>query len=107
MVINQSTQTAAVDWRSFSVDKGETVNILQANSQAVLVNRVIGYDPTRIPGQINANGHVVLSNPRGAYFSADSQVDVGSLVAMTLSLSEEKLQSGIPSQTNGHLIAGG
>ena len=94
MVINQSTQTAAVDWRSFSVDKGETVNIVQPNAQAVLINRVIGYDPTRILGQINANGRVVLSNPRGVYFATGSQVDVGSLVATTLSLSDADLQSG-------------
>ncbi|MFG6489764.1 autotransporter-associated beta strand repeat-containing protein, partial [Roseateles sp. BYS78W] len=95
MVINQSTQTAAVDWRSFSVDKSETVNIVQPNSQALLINRVIGYDPTRILGQINANGRVVLSNPRGVYFSADSQIDVGSLVATTLSISDADLQSGV------------
>ncbi|TCU96311.1 autotransporter-associated beta strand repeat-containing protein [Roseateles saccharophilus] len=95
MLINQSTQTAAVDWRSFSVDKGETVNIVQPNSQALLINRVIGYDPTRILGQINANGRVVLSNPRGVYFSADSQVDVGSLVATTLGISDADLQSGV------------
>jgi filamentous hemagglutinin family protein len=94
MEIKQGSQTAAVDWRSFSVDKGETVNILQPNAQAVLINRVIGYDPTRILGQINANGRVVLSNPRGVYFAAGSQVDVGSLVATTLSLSDADLQSG-------------
>ena len=94
MEINQSTQTAAVDWRSFSVGKGETVNIVQPNSQAVLINRVIGYDPTRILGQINANGRVVLSNTRGVYFSSESQVNVGSLVATTLGISDADLQSG-------------
>ena len=95
MLINQSTQTAAVDWRSFSVGKGETVNIVQPNSQALLINRVIGYDPTRILGRINASGRVVLSNPRGVYFSADSQIDVGSLVATTLGIGDAELQSGV------------
>ena len=61
MLINQSTQTAAVDWRSFSVGKGETVNIVQPNSQALLINRVIGYDPTRI---------VVAGSSAGAHLAA-------------------------------------
>ncbi|MBI3348962.1 MAG: filamentous hemagglutinin N-terminal domain-containing protein, partial [Burkholderiales bacterium] len=94
MEIKQTSQTAGLDWRSFSVDKGETVQIYQPNAQSLLINRVIGYDPTRILGQINANGRVVLSNPRGVYFGAGSQVDVGSLVATTLGISDADLQSG-------------
>jgi autotransporter-associated beta strand protein len=47
-----------------------------------------------IQGSLQANGQVFLSNPNGVLFTKDAQVNVGSLVATTLHMSNEDLASG-------------
>ncbi|MBL8351883.1 MAG: autotransporter-associated beta strand repeat-containing protein, partial [Burkholderiaceae bacterium] len=92
--ILQSSSKAGIDWRSFSIAAGERVLIRQPDTASVLFNRVTGADPSLIFGQLQANGRVFLSNPRGIIFGAGSQVDVGSLVATTLSVNTTMLASG-------------
>ena len=68
--------------------------IRQPDAASVLFNRVLGADPSLIFGQIQANGRVFLSNPRGILFGAGSQVDVASLLATTLSVNSTALVNG-------------
>lgn len=84
MRIVQGTDRAGLDWTSFSLGTGETLNIQQPGSSSVLFNRVLGPDPSKLYGQISANGRVFLSNPRGVVFGTGGQVDVAALVATTL-----------------------
>ena len=84
--IVQTSAKAGIDWRSFSIAVGERVTVRQPDAQSVLFNRINGDDPSLIFGQLQANGRVFLSNPRGIIFGAVSQVDVGGLVATTLEL---------------------
>ena len=84
--ILQTSAKAGLDWQSFSIAAGERVLIRQPDASSVLFNRVLGADPSLIFGQLQANGRVFLSNPRGIIFGAGSQVDVGSLVATTLAV---------------------
>ncbi|WP_455653072.1 GLUG motif-containing protein [Phascolarctobacterium sp.] len=77
----------AIDWNSFNIGKGETVNFQQL--QAVL-NYVTGSQRSEIFGNLNGNGaHVFLLNPNGILFGESAQVNVGSLTASTRSLSEQ------------------
>jgi filamentous hemagglutinin family protein len=92
--IRQTTPRAGLDWTRFSIAAGEKVIISQPGSTSVLLNRVIGNDPSLIYGQMQSNGSVWLINPRGIVFGATSQVDVGSLVASTLSITSEDIASG-------------
>ena len=92
--ITQTTQNLAVDWQSFSVGAGETVRFVQPDAQSVALNRVLGADPSTILGQLSANGQVFLLNPNGILFGSTAQVDVGGLVASTLSLSNEDFAAG-------------
>ena len=94
LAIQQSTARAGIDWARFSIGAGETVRITQPGASSVLVNRVTGLDPSVILGRMQANGRVFLTNPRGVIFGAGSQVDVGSLVATTLSLSDADARAG-------------
>jgi len=87
MEIRQGSDTASIDWRSFSIGSNESLRIVQPSSQSVLVNRVIGNDPSQILGRLDANGRVFLSNPRGILFGRDAVVDVGGLLATTLAIS--------------------
>ena len=92
--VQQGSQRAAIDWRSYDVGSGHTVLYQQPNAQAIVLNRVTGPDPSVIAGRIQANGQVVLVNGSGVVFTRGSQVDVQSLVVSS---------AGV---TNGNFMAG-
>jgi filamentous hemagglutinin family protein len=92
--VTQSSNKMAVDWQSFSVGQGKTVNFIQPGSSAVVLNRVIGNDVSSIQGAIKANGQVFLINPNGVIFSPTAQVNVGSLIASTRNITNEQFNAG-------------
>ncbi|TWB71841.1 hypothetical protein FBZ87_10685 [Nitrospirillum amazonense] len=94
LTITQGTDKAAINWQSFSIGAGEKVDFLQPSSSSVILNRVIGNDPSSIFGQLTANGTVMLVNPNGVIFGAGSRVDVGSLVATTANISDADFLAG-------------
>ena len=94
MLIQQSTAKAGLDWTQFSIAAGERVQVAQPDRTSVLLNRVVGENPSLIYGALQSNGSVWLINPRGIVFGASSRVDVGGLVASTLGISNDALQSG-------------
>src|SRR6266496_5171081 len=79
--VNQSTQRAVIDWRSFNIAPSETTNFNQPSSSSVTLNRVNAADPSQILGTLNANGNLVLINPNGVFFGPGTQVDVNGLIA--------------------------
>jgi filamentous hemagglutinin family protein len=87
--ITQNTNKMVIDWNSFSVGQGNTVNFIQPSSSAIALNRVTGTDVSHIQGAINANGQVFLINPNGILFSTTAQVNVGALVASTRNISND------------------
>src|SRR5262249_40792688 len=56
MTINQSTQSANINWTSFSIGAGNSVLISQPSSSSVLYNNVVGTSPSQIFGHLSANG---------------------------------------------------
>lgn len=77
----------AIDWNSFNIGKGETVNFQQLKA---VLNYVTGSQRSEIFGNLNGNGaHVFLLNPNGILFGESAQINVGSLTASTRSLSEQ------------------
>lgn len=92
--IQQFSDRLAIDWSSFSVGVGNSVNFLQPSNSSVALNRVTGGDPSAIFGSINANGRVFLINPAGVLFGASAQVNVAGLVATTLNMDQADFQSG-------------
>ncbi len=93
-VITQTSQRAVIDWTSFSIAAGERVRFNQPSTTAVTLNRVIGYDPSQILGQMSSNGRVFLVNPYGVVFGAGARIDVGGLVVSTLSMSTGDFMAG-------------
>ena len=65
MHIVQGSSRAIINWDSFSIGKGESVNITQPTSQSTLLNRVLGNNPSEIFGSLSANGQLFLINPAG------------------------------------------
>ncbi|MEW6278101.1 MAG: filamentous hemagglutinin N-terminal domain-containing protein [Candidatus Eremiobacterota bacterium] len=94
LTIQQLTDKAIVDWRSFSIGSGEWVRFLQPSQWSAILNRVTGQDPSLILGALNANGQVFLVNPNGIVFGPTARVDVGSLFATTMQISNQDFMSG-------------
>jgi filamentous hemagglutinin family protein len=94
MVIQQSTDRAAINWQSFNVGKDAKVQFVQPSASSVTLNRVLGNDPSQIFGQITANGQVILSNPSGVFFGKDARVDVGGLIATTHGIGNADFMAG-------------
>ncbi len=92
--VEQHTGRAIIDWQRFNVGSGEMVKFVQPSEMAVILNRVTGRDPSLILGKLQANGQVFLVNPNGILFGPQAQVDVGSLVATTLGISDQSFLDG-------------
>lgn len=94
VTITQGSQNVSINWQSFNIGKSETVNFIQPNHNAAALNRVLGSDPSSILGNLNANGKVFLINPNGVLFGQSAMVNVGGLVASSLSLSDNDFMTG-------------
>jgi filamentous hemagglutinin family protein len=93
--ITQTSQSAIVNWQSFSIGQGSSVNIQQPNSTSAMLNRVTGNAPSSIAGSLTANGQVYLVNPNGIAITSTGVVNAaGAFVASTLGISDADFQSG-------------
>jgi filamentous hemagglutinin family protein len=94
MTVNQTSQRAVVNWNTFNLGSAASINFVQPNAEAVILNRVTDSNPSQIFGRITSNGQVFISNANGVYFSPTSSVDVGSITATTHSISNDNFMSG-------------
>jgi len=94
MTIQQDSHKLIADWTSFSIGENHTVNFVQPGRDAAALNRVLGDQVSDIRGALNANGQVFLINPNGIVFGATAEVNVGSLVASTLNISNDDFMAG-------------
>jgi filamentous hemagglutinin family protein len=92
--IVQGSQNLAINWARFGIAAGESVNFVQPGSSAIALNRVTGTEASAIHGSLNANGQVWILNPNGVLFGNGASVNVGGLVASTLSLSDADFMAG-------------
>jgi len=83
--IVQTSPDLFLSWLSFNVGSQDTVNFVQPSSSAIAVNRILGSNGSEILGHLSANGEVWLVNPNGIVFGEGAEVNVGGLIASTLS----------------------
>jgi len=95
MTINQITNKATLNWQSFNIDKGYSVEFKQPSTTSVALNKIGQNDASKIFGSLTANGQVYLINQNGFLFGKDSQVNVNALVASTLDISQADFEAGI------------
>ncbi|HXS73135.1 MAG TPA: filamentous hemagglutinin N-terminal domain-containing protein [Rhodanobacteraceae bacterium] len=92
--ITQSSPNAIINWQSFSIGAGNTVQFMQPGRTSVALNRVLGADPSIILGNLTANGNVFLVNPNGVLFGNGAVVSVGGLVASTMGITNADFMAG-------------
>lgn len=85
--VTQTSSRAVIDWRAFDIAPTETVNFLQPNAQAAVLNRVTGSQFSSLQGTLNANGQVYLVNPNGILIGNGAAINVGSFFASTANIS--------------------
>lgn len=100
--IKQTQQQAILNWTTFNVGSGTTVNFDQSAGGAnvgqwIAFNKV--NDPSGVPsqilGSIQAQGQVYIINQNGIIFGAGSQVNVHTLVASSLPINDNLISRGL------------
>ncbi|MBX2861682.1 MAG: filamentous hemagglutinin N-terminal domain-containing protein [Vampirovibrio sp.] len=86
--ITSNSNQAIINYQSFNIGAGETVNFFMPGSAASILNQVLGSGATLINGQLNANGIVLLTNPNGINIGAAGAVQTGGFLASTLPISD-------------------
>ncbi|MDE2583296.1 MAG: filamentous hemagglutinin N-terminal domain-containing protein, partial [Rhodospirillales bacterium] len=92
--IDQSSQRAALNWRSFDVGSQQSVDFHQPDANAVVLNRVVGPNPSQIAGKITANGQVILQNQDGITFYKGAQVNAAGFVATAAGITKKNFMAG-------------
>ncbi len=107
--INQTQQKAILTWDTFNVGAKTDLNFNQhGNRDWVALNRVLDPNmaPSRILGNIIADGSVYVINQNGIIFGGTSQVNVGTLIASTANISNDQFlnQSIYSTQSGGNYL---
>lgn len=99
VTVGQNQQKAILTWDSFNVGRETDLVFAQGgHSDWVALNRVTdaSADPTRILGNIKADGSVYVINRNGVIFGGTSQVNVRNLIASTANISNiQFLERGV------------
>jgi filamentous hemagglutinin family protein len=93
LTVSQTSDKAVIDWSSFSVAKGNSVQF--NNGTGATLNRVIGGNLSSIDGLLSATGSVYLINPNGVIIGKSGVVKVGGgFTASTLDIGNANFMAG-------------
>ncbi len=93
MTINQLSRSGIINWQSFSVGAGNSVQF--NNGNGATLNRVTGNNLSQIMGSLSATGSIYLINPQGIVVGTQGRVTTGgSFVASTRDIDDNAFLSG-------------
>lgn len=93
LLITQGSDTAVINWDSFSVGQGGLVDF--QNGDGATLNRVTGDGVSHIDGRLTATGSVYVMNGAGVVIGETGVVDVGgTFVASTLDVTDGDFING-------------
>jgi len=94
MVIETGSD-AIIHWNEFSIAEGEITRFVMPDSHFRVLNRVMGDNLSEIYGALEANGNVILVNPKGVLFGENASIDTASFIASSLDvLDSDFLKNG-------------
>lgn len=95
MILNQSSDRAIVNWDSFSIGRGNSVDIQQPGTSSAILNRVTGETTSQIHGRLTATGNVFIVNPNGLFIGKQGEVQAGGgFVGSTLDTQDDDFMAG-------------
>jgi filamentous hemagglutinin family protein len=92
--VTQTTPNAAVNWQSYNVGSGQTVQYVDPSSSSITLNRVVGANPSEIAGRIISNGTVFIVNQSGLLFDGSAQINTAGLVVSAAGISNSNFMAG-------------
>ncbi len=105
LTVSQTSSKAIIDWSSFSIGQGGTVQF--DNGAGATLNRVTGTGVSSIDGLLSATGSVYLINPNGVIVGKTGVVNTGgTFVASTLDVANSSFLAGGPLTFSGPATAG-
>lgn len=107
MTINQTTQRAKLVWDSFNVANGSGVTFKVPDSSSTTLNVINDLSPSIIQGAVTSNGQLYMVNHNGIIFDKGAQINVHTLIASTLDISDAAWANGIGSITDGSAVFAG
>ncbi|MBL6939642.1 MAG: filamentous hemagglutinin N-terminal domain-containing protein [Alphaproteobacteria bacterium] len=93
-IIDQKTGKAVINWNSFSIGAGGSVQFNQPNASAIALNRVLGGEASSFYGKLLANGQVWIINQNGILFGQGATFNVGGILATTADISDTDFAAG-------------
>lgn len=82
--INQTSDRALIEWKSFDIAAGETTRFIQPGANSLALNRVVNSNQiSAINGNLLANGRVLVINPNGVIIGPQGNVDTAGFIAST------------------------
>lgn len=108
LTIDQTTQNVILDWSSFNIGAGDKVIFIQPSSNSIALNDIAQADASQILGQLIAEvrghtdqeGQIYLINSNGFVFGNGAEVNVNTLVASSLNISDATFLQGITNVIN-------
>ena len=94
--INQTSANALINWQTFNIGAGETVNFNQPSASSVTWNQINDANPSQILGSLNANGYIILQNSSGFYVGGQASITAHGLIMTTASTPALNLSGGGP-----------
>jgi filamentous hemagglutinin family protein len=82
----QTSDKLIIDWRDFNIAFGESMNFLQPNANAAVLNKVTSGKTSTIDGALNANGRVFILNPNGIVIGPTGTINANSVTLAAGSL---------------------
>lgn len=114
VTIRQTEQQALLQWKTFNVGKETTVKFDQSSGGAN-ANQWIAFNwindptgnPSRILGNITAQGQVYLINPNGILFGGSSQINLRGLTASALPINRNLVERGLLNNPSSEFLFDG
>jgi len=88
LTIQQHANDVTLNWASFNIGAGGKVIFQQPASTSIALNRIFSANPSNIFGTLTANGQIYLLNANGFLFGSGASVNVGSLLASSLNITD-------------------
>jgi len=105
LVIRQNQPKAIIDWSSFDIGADAWTQFdQQGNATWVALNRIWDSKPSLIYGKLTADGKIYLINQNGILFGPGSKVNVHSLIASALTITDENFLKDIFRNKNRILV---
>ncbi|MGA2870591.1 MAG: filamentous hemagglutinin N-terminal domain-containing protein, partial [Verrucomicrobiota bacterium] len=97
VTIQQTGEDAVLNWQTFNIGKGTTLDINQGAGNWIAFNEITdpGGVPSQILGSIKAQGQVYVIDQNGIIFGGGSQVNVHTLVASSLPINYNLVNGGL------------